>query len=224
LAFWCVLFGLLGARIYHVFLEFPYYLNNPIDIFKIWQGGLAIHGALIAGIITVWIFAKKNNINFWLLTSVLSPSMALAQAIGRWGNYFNQENFGGPTYLPWGIPIDYINKPLEYSAYRYFHPTFLYESIGNLLIFSALILIHVWIIKKRKQNCVMCYVLCVMCYLIMYSLLRFFTEFIRIDQTPELFGLRWPQIMSILIIAASIAVLLKNKKSYANIKHSSQNY
>ena len=256
LAFWLVLAGILGARIYHILLELPYYAEHPLDIFKIWQGGLAIHGGIIAGIIVIWIFAKKlpplitnkelgevkspldkggwgifkkitisenQRSTFWLLSAIIAPGLALAQAIGRWGNYFNQENFGGPTSLSWGIPINPLNRPAEYISSPYFHPTFLYESIGNLIIFITLILFHQWIIKNKKQNCVMCYVLCVMCYLIMYSILRFFMEFIRIDQTPELLGLRWPQVMSILIIIASIVILLKNKKIYANIKNSYYN-
>ncbi len=237
LAFWLVLAGILGARVYHILLELPYYAEYPLDIFKIWQGGLAIHGAIIAGIIVIWSFAKKitisenqNNQNnqwstFWLLSAIIAPGMAMAQAIGRWGNYFNQENFGSPTSFSWGIPINPLNRPAEYISSPYFHPTFFYESIGSFLIFVILISIHIWIIGKvmSYELRVMSYKLCVMCYLIMYSILRFFMEFIRIDPTPELLGLRWPQIMSILIIIASIIMLLKNKKIYANIQHSSHN-
>jgi phosphatidylglycerol:prolipoprotein diacylglycerol transferase len=236
LAFWLILAGILGARIYHILLELPYYAEHPLDIFKIWQGGLAIHGGIIAGIIVIWILAKKTlqppftmgakektplvkggEGGFWLLASIIAPGLALAQAVGRWGNYFNQENFGGPTSSSWGIPINPLNRPAEYISSQYFHPTFLYESIGSLIIFIILILFHRWIMKNKKQNCVMYYVLCVMCYLIMYSILRFFMEFIRIDPTPEFFGLRWPQIASLIIIVASLILLLKNKKIYANI-------
>lgn len=243
LAFWLILAGLAGARLYYIFLELPYYLKNPLDIFKIWQGGLAIHGGIIAGLFVIWFFAKKTPRppltsgeitppfergargvkNFWFIASLLAPALALAQAIGRWGNYFNQELFGQPTNLPWGIPIDILNRPLEYAPYEFFHPAFLYESFGNLIIFLILVSAHVWIIKKAAsyELRVMSYMLCVMCYLILYSVLRFTLEFIRIDDSPVFLGLRWPQIISILIITASIAVLLKNKKSYANIKDSS---
>lgn len=214
LAFWLILGGIIGARIYHVFLELPYYISNPIDIFKIWQGGLAIHGGIIAGLTIIWFFAKKNKINFWLITALITPGLALAQAIGRWGNYFNQELFGLPTSLPWGIPIDIINRPLEFLSSQYFHPTFLYESIGNLIIFTILISIHIWIIKKPSVNR---YSLCVISYAILYSILRFSTEFIRIDSTPVIYGWRWPQIASIIIILVSIVWLLKNKKNYVNI-------
>ncbi|MBI4812630.1 prolipoprotein diacylglyceryl transferase [Candidatus Falkowbacteria bacterium] len=213
LTFYLIIFGIIGARLYHVLLELPYYLAHPLNIFKVWQGGLAIHGAIIAGVITVWVFARKN---FWFLAAIIAPGLALAQAIGRWGNYFNQELFGRPTNLPWSIPINIINRPLEYISAEYFHPTFLYESFGNLLIFLTLITIHIWIIKKQKFNN-FCYLLSVICYLVLYSILRFATEFIRIDETPIIYGVRLPQIASVLIIIASIIVLLKNKKGRANI-------
>jgi len=214
LIFWLILGGLLGARLYHIFLELPYYLNNPLDIFKLWQGGLAIHGGIIAGLIIVWQFAKKQNLSFWLLSGIIAPGLALAQAIGRWGNYFNQELFGKPTDLPWGIPINIMNRPLEYISSEFFQPVFLYESLGNFLIFLILITLHVWIIKKG----VMGYGLWVMGYLILYSLLRFFLEFIRIDSTPIILNMRFPQIISLLIIGISILIILLPKfKKPANI-------
>lgn len=225
LSFYLIIGGIIGARIYHIFLELPYYLEHPLNIFKIWQGGLAIHGGIIAGIIIIYFFSKKNNAvighcpvpAFWLLTAILAPGLALAQSMGRWGNYFNQELFGLPTGKPWGIPIDAINRPAEYLSSPYFHPTFLYESIGNLIIFIILISIHIWIIKKGKQKNPISHKLTAISYLILYSLLRFSLEFLRIDTTPEFLGLRFPQIVSILIIIASTAILLKNKKNYANI-------
>lgn len=221
LAFWLILGGIVGARIYHIFLEFSYYLINPLNIFKIWQGGLAIHGSLIAGILIIWFYAKKIKINFWLLASVIVPGLTLAQAIGRWGNYFNQELFGLPTDLPWGIPINFLNRPTEYLSFEYFHPTFLYESVGSLVIFLILISIHAWIIKKSGQKSIALYALCVIYYAILYSILRFSLEFIRIDKTPITLGLRWPQIISLLIIIISTFTLLKNKKNYVNIQNSS---
>lgn len=215
LAFYLVLFGIIGARFYDVLLELPYYLNHPFDVFKIWQGGLAIHGAIIAGIITVWLFAKKRGLNFWLLAAIITPGLALAQAIGRWGNYFNQELFGKPTGSPWGIPIDLMNRQIGYISYEFFHPTFLYESIGSFIIFVVLIFLHFLMIKKT----IMRYELCVMSYTILYSILRFSTEFIRIDKTPVIFNLRFPQIASLVIIFLSVALLLLPKiKSRVNIQ------
>jgi len=207
LSFWLIIGGIIGARIYHVILEWTYYYENPINIFKVWQGGLAIHGAIFAGLLIILYWAKKNKQNFWLITSILMPGLSLALALGRWGNYFNQENYGLPTNLSWGIPILPENRMIEYFNNIYFHPTFLYESIGDLLIFLILISLHVLVVKKHIKN----YQLPALIFLILYSILRFFIEFIRIDITPVTFGLRWPQIMSIIIIVFSILILLLPK-------------
>jgi len=214
IGFWIVVFGIIGARLYHVGLEWQYYVANPLNIIKIWNGGLAIHGAIIAGVITAYYLVKKYEIDFWKLAAIAAPGVAIGQAIGRWGNYFNQELYGLPTSLPWGIPIDTINKVPGYLDYAYFHPTFLYESIGNLLIFIVLISVHAWMIKKNKQEkSNFINVICL--YLILYSILRFCTEIIRIDYTPEMAGLRFPQIMSlILLIFAIILAVIYKKKSH----------
>ncbi len=266
LAFWLIIGGIIGARIYDVLLELPYYINHPLNVFKIWQGGLAIHGGIIAGIVIIWIFTNgtrkifyralalvmgalapvkygrikpaepdlkadriyasrqinanqnnQRNHGFWLLIALLAPGIALAQAIGRWGNYFNQELFGLPTNLPWGIPIDIANRPAEYLSSQFFHPTFLYESIGNLIIFFILLAISAWIIKGHKNTT--SYKLQAASYLILYSALRFSLEFIRIDTTPTLLGLRFPQVVSLLIIFLALLLLLLPKiKKNANIK------
>ncbi|MCU0678912.1 MAG: prolipoprotein diacylglyceryl transferase [Planctomycetes bacterium] len=217
--FYLILGGIIGARLYHVILEWSYYLKNPLAIFKLWQGGLAIHGAIIAGLIIVWRFARrpaaaalpgtKTADRFWLLSALLVTGMSLAQAIGRLGNYFNQELFGRPTDLPWGIPIAVQNRRLEYYNSSYFHPAFLYEAIGNLLIFAALLLLHRHFIKKHRTPDEYFLLL----YLALYSVLRFSLEFIRIDATPVLLSLRWPQVMSlIIIIAVSIYISWKYYK------------
>ncbi|MDD4333453.1 MAG: prolipoprotein diacylglyceryl transferase [Patescibacteria group bacterium] len=226
LSFYLIIFGIIGARLYDVCLEWRYYLEYPWNVFKIWNGGLAIHGAIIAGLIVVWVFASKlaskphpNPLlskergrlalareKFWLLCSLVVPGLALALAIGRWGNYFNQEIFGYPTDLPWGIPIDFMNRPLEYISSEYFHPTFLYESVGSLVIFIILILFHFYIIKKKKFKTTF-YFLLSTSYLVMYSILRFSLEFVRIDRTPVVFGLRWPQIISLFVIMVCVILL-----------------
>ncbi len=209
MSFWLIIFSLLGARIYHVLLELPYYLSNPIQIPMIWNGGIAIHGALIAGVITIYYYSKKIGISFLKVTAIIAPGLALGQAVGRWGNYFNQELFGKPTDLPWGIPISSPHIPAEYLGNTYFHPTFFYESIGSLLIFLFLIFLNYLIIKKNKLRLEFIPFL----YLMLYSILRFATEVIRIDKTPELLGLRLPQIVSLIIIILSILGLyLYNKR------------
>jgi len=209
LAFYLIIGGVLGARIYDVLLNISYYSQNQLDIFKIWNGGLAIHGAIIAGCLIVYFYAKKKNINFWLLAALITPGLALAQAIGRWGNYFNQELYGLPTNLPWGIPIRLINRPIEYLSSNYFHPTFLYESIGNLIIFVVLLFMHYVIIKKQKLNFTDLF----FTYLITYSFLRFSLETIRLDSTVVVWGMRWPQLISLAIIIFSISWLVWKKRS-----------
>ena len=212
LSFILIISGLIGARIYDIFLEFPYYLKNPIDIFKIWQGGLAIHGAIIGGLIGAWIFFTKNKVkNYWQIISIITPGLALGQAIGRWGNYFNQELFGAPTNASWGIPINILNRPEAYINFEYFHPTFLYESIGNFIIFLALIGIHIYIIKKNSSF-VICHSLLIKTYFFLYSVLRFILEFIRIDYAPTIFSLRVPQIVSLLIVISIVVLYFDAKK------------
>lgn len=218
LSFYLIVFGVIGARFYDVFLEWKYYIKYPLDVFKIWQGGLAIHGAILAGVLVIYFFVKKKKIrglkynNFWddffSLTFIIVPALALAQSIGRWGNYFNQELFGKSTNLPWGIPINILNRPVEYISNDFFHPTFLYESIGSFLIFVFLLFLHFYFLKKDRIEFKEKFLISV-AYLILYSVLRFSLEFIRIDFAPELFGLRFPQIMSLLIITVSLFLFSK---------------
>ncbi len=231
MSFWFIICGLLGARLYHVLIEFSYYKHNIGNIFKIWQGGLAIHGGIIGGIAVLCYFSRKHinyfslqhfnkdlakREKFWFLASIVVPAIALGQAIGRWGNYFNQELFGYPTSLPWGIPIDPINRPLNYFSYSFFHPTFLYESLGDFLIFVFLLFFHVWIIKNKKS--LYYNFLLVLFYLFFYSLLRFGIEFIRIDPSFEFCFLRFPQIVSILLMIISVILFFQNRKNkFSNI-------
>lgn len=214
LAFWLIIGGIIGARLYDVLLELPYYIANPLNVVKIWRGGLAIHGAIFVGLIILWQYAKKLKINLWLLGSIIVPGLALGQAFGRWGNYFNQELFGQPTTLPWGIPINFINRPAGYLSSSFFQPTFLYESLGSLLIFILLFSLQLYFLKqptpthpsyRREKNIVLL-------YLALYSLLRFSLEFIRIDYAPTFYGLRTPQIVSLLIVLAVLGILLASKQ------------
>jgi len=209
LSFYLIIGGLIGARIYEIFLELPYYLAQPLEMVKVWHGGLAIHGAILGGLIALWIFVKKNrNINFWKLCAIVVPALALGQAIGRWGNYFNQELFGRPTDLPWSIPIELLNRNNDFISANYFHPTFLYESIGSLLIFGILILGH-YLIKKKREEKISCFRSVVLIYIILYSALRFLLEFVRIDNTPMWGDVRWPQIISLLFIFISLIILFR---------------
>ena len=210
LGFYAIISGLLGARIYAVFLDLPYYLNNPWEIPAVWHGGLAIHGAIIGGGLAILIYAIKKKQSVWLWLDLAAPSLALAQAIGRFGNYFNQEVFGRPTSLPWGIPINPFNRPPGFEGFAYFHPTFLYESGLNLLNFVLLAVLFFWINKGRleirdwRSGDGMVF----LAYLINYSVIRILMELLRIDQTPLVMGIRWPVVASVLILISSLGGLI----------------
>ncbi len=139
LVVWLVIAAIPGARLYYVLFEWEEYQQNPIDMIAIWKGGIAIHGAIIGGAIAALIFARLNKISFWQLADLVAPSLILGQAIGRWGNFFNSEAFGSPTDLPWKLYIPPQNRPPELVNFDYFHPTFLYESLWNLMVFGLLI-------------------------------------------------------------------------------------
>jgi len=207
LSFYLVLFGLVGARIYEIFLEFPYYYLHPSQIVKVWEGGLAIHGAIIAGILTTFIFVKKNKLDFWILLAITAPGLALGQAIGRFGNWFNQELFGQPTNLPWGIPIAVTNRPLAFIDQQFFHPTFLYESLGCLAI---AIFLFIWLYNQKNKLNKKVAMQVSASYLALYSLLRFGLEFIRLDATPILLGFRWPQVISLIFLALALIIYKKS--------------
>lgn len=210
LIFWLIVVGLLGARLYDVLLELPFYIKHPLQIFQIWKGGLAIHGGILAGLVFLILFSKKEALNFWKITAILTPGLALGQAIGRFGNYFNQELFGRPTNLPWGIPIELANRPLDFISYTHFHPTFLYESLGSFFIFIILFILIKKLLKTNENKKIIFSSSIVATYMLLYSILRFSLEFIRIDYAPNLIGLRVPQITSLLIIMFAIVILIKN--------------
>lgn len=215
LLFYLVLWGIIGARLYEILLFWPYYQNNFWKIFKIWEGGLAIHGALIAGIIVLWWWTKKQKDSFWHWAAILSPGLALGQAIGRFGNWFNQELFGLPTNLPWGIPIVAANRPIAYESFSFFHPTFLYESLGLLLLATLLFFLLNTVKTLTEKRAVSVLTL----YLAGASLLRFLLEFVKIDPAPLFFSWRWPQFFSFILIILAVAGYLIYL--YRHEKHSS---
>jgi len=202
LFFYLIIFGLIGGRLWHVvFYNFSYFLENPLAVFKIWQGGLAISGAIIAGIITVYAYCRKHCLPFWHYADLLALVLPLGQAIGRLGNYFNQELFGAPCNFSWCIPIEAANRLPEYLQDQYFHPVFLYEALLNLLLFAILWLIFKRgrLLKAQGQEGILTFV-----YLLGYSLIRFFMEFLRLDVANTwLLGLKWTQwlVLGVMIIA-----------------------
>ncbi|MBI2984954.1 MAG: prolipoprotein diacylglyceryl transferase [Candidatus Kerfeldbacteria bacterium] len=203
---WLVPTGLLGGRLYHVTNEWSYYLAHPAEIAKIWSGGLAIHGAVLAGLLVIWSYARRHHLGFWRLLDIFTPGLALGQAIGRWGNYFNQELFGGPTTLPWGIPIEPAFRPSGYELSAYFHPTFLYESLGLLLT----VILLVWLFWKStaRQNFWSVPGSIALLYFFLAGLLRIGTELLRIDRVPILAGIRLPILASLLIMVAAVIILI----------------
>lgn len=200
-----VLAAVLGARLYYVLLEWRQYQLNWLEALAIWRGGIAIHGALIGGTLAVIAYCRWRKLAFWNLLDVLVPSVALGQAIGRWGNFFNSEAFGLPTDLPWKLYIPTLNRPAPFLDQQYFHPTFLYESLWNLAVVALLLLLFRAGIKGRiplpagALSCV---------YLVSYSLGRVWIEGLRTDplclfSSPPFCegGLRMAQLMSLLLIA-----------------------
>ncbi len=188
--------GIICARLYYVAFA-PEDFNSFIEVINIRTGGMAIHGGVLGGVLATIVMCKIKKMDFWKIADVLVPSVVLAQAIGRWGNFFNQEIFGGPTELPWGITIN--NLPGKY------HPLFLYESIANLIIFIFLI----WYRKKRKKNNGELLAL----YGIFYGLVRFFLEAMRQEEfVLKFMGLSIAQLVSVILVITGIGIYFLRRK------------
>jgi phosphatidylglycerol:prolipoprotein diacylglycerol transferase len=200
-----VLGAVVGARLYYVLLEWRQYSADWPSALAVWRGGIAIHGALIGGTLTTVFYCRWRRLRFWPLLDVLVPAVALGQAIGRWGNFFNSEAFGLPTDLPWKLAIPAVNRPPEFLAQLYFHPTFLYESLWNLGVCALLLLLFRAAGRGRIQlpagamSCI---------YLMAYSSGRVWIEGLRLDPlclvgVPPFCsgGLRMAQLMSLVLIA-----------------------
>jgi phosphatidylglycerol:prolipoprotein diacylglycerol transferase len=178
LAICLVIAAIPCARLYYVLFEWEQYAQNPLQAFAIWKGGIAIHGAILGGIVAAIIFARIQKISVWLLADLVVPSLILGQAIGRWGNFFNSEAFGRPTDLPWKLYIPPQQRPLEFINYDYFHPTFLYESLWNLMVFAILMTLFFRDLKRKPHLKVGTLALV---YMVAYSLGRFWIEGLRTD-------------------------------------------
>jgi phosphatidylglycerol:prolipoprotein diacylglycerol transferase len=198
-----IIFGIIGARLYYCLVNFSYYKIHLTEVFNIRQGGLSIHGMIIFGILALWIFSKKYKIQIFKLLDSFLCATALAQSIGRWGNFFNSEAFGAPTNLPWKLYIPVSHRPLEYINFDYFHPTFLYESILDFLIFITLLALF----KKYSKTPGKITAL----YLILYSLVRIFVEHFRIDSILNVFNIPIAQVMSFILLFIGIILLATRK-------------
>lgn len=195
-----ILVGILGARLYYCLVNYSYYLYNPIEILNIRQGGLSIHGMIIIGILVLFYFAKRYKIEFFKLLDSFFVGTALAQSIGRWGNFFNSEAFGTPTNLPWKLYIPLEHRPSQFINFEYFHPTFLYESILDFIIF--LVLLSIFKKFSKTPGVIACI------YLILYSFARIFVEHYRVDSVLNIDGIPVAQLMSLILISFASLVLI----------------
>lgn len=187
--------AIIGARLYYVIFMWDYYSKNPGQILNLRGGGLAIHGVIIGGALVAYIFTKVKKLNFLTVADIVAPSLILGQAIGRWGNFANQEAHGGPTDLPWGIMVDGVKV----------HPTFLYESIWNFLVFGFLL----WYRRKKAKADGEVFAM----YLVLYSVARFLIEGMRTDSLM-LGPIRVAQLISaIIIIVGTIFIRYIRKKA-----------
>jgi prolipoprotein diacylglyceryl transferase len=199
IAIWAVVFGIIGARAYHVFTHYNDYFGpgkNPMTAFYIWQGGIAVFGSLLGGALGVLIGCRLTGIRFWSFADALAPGLILAQALGRFGNYFNHELYGQPTTLPWGLQIESTNAayPIGLPAGTLFHPTFLYEIIWDVLVLIALL-----VIERRFR---LRWGKLIALYFIFYGIGRVWFESIRIDPSVVFLGLRtnvWAALIAILL-------------------------
>jgi prolipoprotein diacylglyceryl transferase len=209
LATWSVVAGLVGARAYHVITDYHRFQGRWLDVFKVWEGGLGIPGGLLAGVVTGVILARRRGLPAAQLLDVVAPAIPIAQAIGRLGNWFNQELFGRPTDLPWGLRIDPQHRPDGYEQYATFHPTFLYEALWNLALAGLLVLYERHRPDGRPGRLFAIYVLG-------YGVGRLWVEALRIDDATRIAGVRvniWVSLIAIGASVASLAVLRHRERT-----------
>jgi prolipoprotein diacylglyceryl transferase len=214
LAAYAIPAGIIGGRAYHVITSPDAYFGangRPLDALKIWEGGMGIWGAIGLGCLVVWLVIQRGDysLSFLAVADVLAPGLLIAQAIGRWGNWFNAELFGSPTSLPWGLSIPPSMRPDGYQNFATFHPTFLYESLWCLLAASLLLksrALKNWITLRPGQN--------FLAYISLYTLGRLWIEALRIDSAHHLFGLRINLFVALVIFATSTTVLLRRRRDF----------
>lgn len=209
MALWAIPIGFIGARLYYVLFKWDYYIQNPSEIIAIWNGGIAIYGGLIAGGLAVYWFARRKKMTLTLLLDILAPSVLLAQSIGRWGNFINQEAHGGAVsrqfletlYLP-----EFIIEQMNING-TYYHPTFLYESLWSLLGFILLIIL-------RNQKGLLRRGEVALSYVIWYSFGRFFIEGMRTDSLWIGDIMRVSQMLSLVLFISAIILLVYRRRDY----------
>lgn len=208
---WAVALGIVGARLYHVFTHAGDYFGpgkNPIDIIRIDQGGIAIFGALIGGAVGILIASRLTGVRFFSFADALVPGLLLAQAVGRLGNWFNNELFGGPTTLPWGLEIDASNPafPVGLPAGTLFHPTFLYEIMWNVLGIVVLLALEKKFQPRWGKFLAM--------YFVWYGIGRAWIEALRVDPSYVVFGLRTNVLMALVLVVAGIVLYVVQSRRH----------
>jgi len=205
IAVWAVPAGILGARIYHVITDYElYFPHNVLGAFKIWDGGLGIWGGVLGGVaVGVWV-AYRRGADVGVLLDCVAPALPLAQAIGRWGNWFNQELFGRPTTLPWALKIDVAHRPGAYLRFSTFQPTFLYESLWDLAVVGLVLVV------ERRGRLRRGYLFAV--YVALYTFGRFWIESLRIDFAHKFWGLRLNDWTSIVVFVVAIGFVLAGRR------------
>jgi prolipoprotein diacylglyceryl transferase len=212
IAIWAVPSGIVGARLYHVATDYNrLYVHNFSGIFKIWDGGLGIWGGILGGTLAgVWV-ARRLGANVAVLMDCVAPALPLAQAIGRWGNYFNQELFGRPTKLPWGLRIDLAHRlllPVQYQRFTIFQPTFLYEMLWDLVVVGVVLLV------ERRVRLRPGYLFAV--YVAAYTFGRFWVESLRIDIANKFWGMRLNDWTSIVVFVIACGFVIAGRRRTDN--------
>ncbi|MEU3550892.1 prolipoprotein diacylglyceryl transferase [Streptomyces longwoodensis] len=202
-AIWAVPFGVVGGRLYHVLTSYELYFGpgkNWVDAFKIWEGGLGIWGAIALGGLGAWIGCRRHGVPLPAFADAVAPGVALAQAIGRWGNWFNQELFGRPSTLPWALKIDPANRPDGMADVATYQPTFLYESVWNI----GVALLVLWADRRFTLGHGRAFAL----YVAAYTTGRFWVEYLRIDEAHRIAGLRLNDWTSVVVFSAAVTYLM----------------
>ena len=213
---WVLLAGVVGARIWHILtppqsmveagITTRYYLTHPLDMLAVWRGGLGIPGAVIGGVLALFIYSRKHHLSFGAWVDVAAPAVALGQAIGRWGNFINQELYGMPSDLPWAIRIAPENRLPGFESFERFHPLFLYESLWNFINLGVLLAISAKYRERLQAGDLF------LIYLIIYSVGRFFLEFLRLDPSPVA-GIDINQLaMAVVALASAVILILRHRR------------
>jgi phosphatidylglycerol:prolipoprotein diacylglycerol transferase len=215
--FWVVLAGIVGARLWYVIappkdlmvqgINLQYYLSHPLDAINIRSGGLGIPGAVIGGALALWIYCRRKKISFLDWADIIAPGVALGQAIGRWGNFFNQELYGPPTDLPWKIYIDPMHRDQAYKNYDYFHPLFFYEMLWNLLNMAILLIVSRRYQKWLKSGDIFYF------YASFYAIGRFALEFLRVNQTV-VGGINFNQVAMVFVVLLAGSLVFWNHRPH----------